>query len=362
MSFPVVDAHCHLQLYPLYERVNEVIVNAVKSNVEFVCVCGTIPGEDWMRIKEITNDNKDFVIPAYGLHPWWIKRYFEQVANNPLKSGNDAKFCNSFDSIDPYSILEDQLVEAVTENPNACVGECGLDKPTIKTTGTRTGTDVGTIGEGVSFLIQELILKKHLLVSGRYSRPLILHCVGCWGKLLEILSTPIYDLADEDGYEDGDRDEDLISNIPGIVLHSANSINSELIPAFLNLKNKNIYFSFTAIGTPRLAISGTGTKSDVDTDIDRNYEKRRQKMKATLNKVPLDRLLIETDSPDQLPHDLKTKAKEGDNLNSLCSLECNEPRFIQYTLNDISNHLSKDIKEISEITINNSRRVFGFNK
>jgi len=49
-------------------------------------------------------------------------------------------------------------------------------------------------------------------------------------------------------------------------------------------------------------------------------------------------------------------------LNSLCSLECNEPRFIQYTLNDISNHLSKDIKEISEITINNSRRVFGFNK
>ena len=78
--------------------------------------------------------------------------------------------------IHPWSTTEapsqhtlDLLREAMTDPRVVAVGECGLDKL-----------------RGGSQQAQEELFKLHVDLSEQYSKPLIIHCVGRYGRLIEL--------------------------------------------------------------------------------------------------------------------------------------------------------------------------------
>ena len=70
-------------------------------------------------------------------------------------------------------------------------------------------------------------------------------------------------------------------------------------------------------------------------------------LQNTFKELPLDRLLIETDSPFLAPEPMRGKK--------------NEPSFVRYTLKKLSELKNVDTEELDKITTDNFNRLF-FNK
>ena len=69
-------------------------------------------------------------------------------------------------------------------------------------------------------------------------------------------------------------------------------------------------------------------------------------MDDLLSSMPLDRVMIETDSPYLLPKNLKVKGRR------------NEPKFIEEVAKKIADLQKKSLKEVSQIFYENSLRFF----
>ena len=90
-------------------------------------------------------NDTDFTPPfSIGIHPWFIKP--ENVENELLILKEKLQFKNCF-----------------------ALGECGLDKI--------TATD---------FELQKEVFKKQVLLSEKYKKPLIIHCVKAYQDIIEI--------------------------------------------------------------------------------------------------------------------------------------------------------------------------------
>lgn len=226
MEYSLIDSHCHLQLVELQEA--EVMINRAKNGgIVAICVCGTSPA-DWKRVEHLYMEHKPFILPQYGLHPWWIQECLELGTK-----------------------WESELRDMISQNPLAGVGECGLDKVKKKQTPMECQSD---------------ILESHFAIASEFQRTITLHCVGAWGILLNLIKSQ--------------EARDLRINNRGIkfyVLHACNSLPLTLVKEYLAIPK--VRFSFTKVTAP-------GTK-------ERNL----------LNyPIPLFRLLVETDSPDQTPN------------------------------------------------------------
>jgi len=177
-------------------------------------------------------------------------------------------------------------------HPAAGVGECGLDRGVAKE---------------VPYALQEAVLLEHFVLASRYGRALTLHCVGCWDRLLALLTdrhkvhTQAAKAAKHAGAakqiapdasksakdpEDTSGEHFYSGLSASVVLHSCASMPVHLVPAFARLPDT--YFS--------LSMGGRGNSKD---------GKISEKGLAFVRAIPSDRLLLETDSPDQLPHHLK---------------------------------------------------------
>ncbi|WOO42128.1 TatD family hydrolase [Rubellicoccus peritrichatus] len=210
------DAHLHLQ----DERLKEVITGLSKvyeeEHVAGVVVNGTRP-EDWPAVLQLAVDYS-FVIPSFGLHPWYV---------------NEAP-------ADWQNALIHHLNEADKLNKPAGIGECGLDK-WIR--------DYDLDAQKRAFLWQlELAAERDL--------PLSIHCLKAWGTLYDVL-------------------RDVHKPKCGFLLHSYGG-PADMVDAFVD---QGAYFSF----------SGYFARED-----------KSAKLEA-FRKVPLERLLIETDAPDMSP-------------------------------------------------------------
>ncbi len=89
-----------------------------------------------------------------------------------------------------------------------------------------------------------------------------------------------------------------------------------------------MYYSFTANG------------------IERNI----MKFSELVHAVPRDRILLETDSPDQLPRDLITPTRTH-----------SEPSLVRLVCERISHVLGMDVRELARITSENAYRVYRTN-
>ena len=67
-----IDTHIHLQDYKT-RYATDIINESEKIGVEkFICV-GTSP-QDWDKVAELSRQGDGRIIPAFGLHPWYIEQ------------------------------------------------------------------------------------------------------------------------------------------------------------------------------------------------------------------------------------------------------------------------------------------------
>ena len=128
-----IDAHCHILS-------NSAIASAADCGVGRFVV-NSARRADWDTVVKMTNDARFY--GAIGIHPWFV-------------SGLNG------DCID-------EMIELLTRNPHLMVGEIGLDK---------NHPDMPT---------QETFFRRQLQIAHDMGRVAHIHCVGCWGKCMEIL-------------------------------------------------------------------------------------------------------------------------------------------------------------------------------
>jgi len=182
-----------------------------------------------------------------------------------------------------------ERLEALATRYHTVIGEAGLDHAQAPET----------------FPAQEGVFLAQLALSRRIGRPIVLHGRRAWGRLVELL-------------EAGG------SHPAGIVLH-AYSGGAELVARLLPL---GAWFSFSAtVG----------------------YSGNRRAHRA-LQAVPRDRLLLETDAPDMLPHALCQGPRE--------QWPPNEPANLLYTVEAAARILGCVPAELADLTAANASRVF----
>lgn len=164
------------------------------------------------------------------------------------------------------------------------VGECGLDGPME--------------GAGASLDRQRAVLRGHLAIARRRGLPVILHCLRAHDAMREEL--------ERDG-------------VPfGGVLHSYSG-SAEQVPAYARL---GLHFSFAGPVT---------------------WPSARRPL-AAAQTVPLGRLLVETDAPDQTPHPHRG--------------ERNEPARLPLVLAAVAAALGRPVDAVERATTASARALF----
>ena len=179
--------------------------------------------------------------------------------------------------VHPYWLLEagdektwlPELESALAADPAAGIGETGLHKP-------GAGTTLASMEEQVS------ALHHHLSLARRLGRPITLHCVKAFGRLQQELHRAAK--ATAASLASGRAEWPLGAPV---ILHSYSG-SADMVPGFVKL---GCFFSF----------SGSVTRP------------KATKARAAAIAVPQDRLLVESDCPDQPPHGI-TASSPGTSL------------------------------------------------
>eukprot|EP01036_Dinobryon_divergens_P031450 gene31450-40848_t len=368
VSHPLFDAHCHIQLSPLFAVAEQVIEQSKRLGITKAAVCGTCPGDDWDRVRLLYEQHPDFILPQFGLHPWYIQRYAETLVNNRVSSSPSIQEANPtssatntvtkstpevsetsslFCTTTLADLLKHQLRQQLEQSLQRCatagVGECGLDRNIIAAGKPEkaskqqpleslpigdtklTGSTIPTM---VDMDLQMKILSWHLEIAAEYRRPVTIHCVsGCWDHLLRLL-------------KDKDMTSTVMSGrIPSIILHSCHSLPVDMLPAFFSAVGDTYalkkHAQSTSTTTSKLKnrkekgepipefqiIESSPTSSSEHSPTSRDDEGDNSdsgshcrlyfsmsgrvfgspKGIRLARSVPFSRLLLESDSPDQLP-------------------------------------------------------------
>ena len=144
------------------------------------------------------------------------------------------------------------------------------------------------------------VFRSQLEIAVKFRLPVILHVRDAFEDVFRILS-------------------EYNNELPGGIFHcfSGGSDEAEEV-----LKFKNFYISFAG-----------------------SITYRNSKAKRAINTVPLDRMLVETDSPYLTPSKVKGR---------------NEPAYIVYTLKVISKILNIPLQIVAEKTYNNAVKILEF--
>lgn len=248
------DSHTHLQDTRVWNNLDVLIERASEAGVSALVCCGSCE-DDWGRVLEISQKYPQ-VIPAFGIHPWYISERSNQ--------------------------WHEKLEKILIEVPHAAVGEIGLDH-TIE---NRNDEE------------QKSVFTNQLQIAIRLKRPVSIHCRKAWQDLLSSLKKV-------NGLSDGGA------------VHSYSG-SPDIIPELVKYG---------------LSVSFSGSLT---------YENNRKARRSVI-KVPLQKLLIETDTPDISPQSRP---------------DINEPSFLADTVAVLSEimHMSKET--VAEKTFENGMRLF----
>lgn len=119
-----IDTHIHLVDF------------TTKYILDNIAICPAIIEDDWEKIVQLYQKNPNLIVPAFGLHPWYINK----ASNN----------------------WQQHLETLLQTYPNACVGETGLDRH-----------------KNPEAEPQNKIFKIHIELAKKYHRPLLIHAVKC---------------------------------------------------------------------------------------------------------------------------------------------------------------------------------------
>lgn len=204
----LIDTHCHLDFRGFNEDRDEVIKRARDVGVEKIINvgCDLQTSKNSVALAE----KYEFIYTSVGFHP--------QEANK----------------VDEKTFSE---LEKLAEHPKVvAIGECGLEYS-------------GPAGRDLNKEKQKEVFLRHLELSGRIQKPIIIHCRSAYDDLIEILNSS-----------------------PGVIHFFSGNLNQAK-----KLLDLGFFISFTGLIT-----------------FVRDYDK-------IIQFVPLDRILIETDAPFVAP-------------------------------------------------------------
>lgn len=204
-----LDSHLHLT-DPRFNGIREAILLRAREAGVVKMFCNATREEDWRQTLALASAS---IVPFIGIHPW---------------------YCSTVERD-----WERRLAE-ILQTTTCGIGETGLDKKCA--------------GDMVR-QIETFTAQLQLAVAFR--RPLTVHCLGCWGKLLEILEL-----------------QTKTAPLPPIMIHSFGG-SQEIMRRLVRL---GCLLSFSA----RLAAPG------------------QEALRQVFQETPLPHILLETDAPDQL--------------------------------------------------------------
>lgn len=139
------DTHTHLQDDRIWDQHENVVSRALDAGVQVMVCCGSCE-DDWERVHLLSKKFPANIIPAYGLHPWYIGK----------RSQN----------------WKSKLEQLLIDTPIAVVGEIGLD---------HTITNFSEVDQRQVFIEQ-------LEIAVKLKRPVSIHCRKAWLELQKCLS------------------------------------------------------------------------------------------------------------------------------------------------------------------------------
>jgi TatD DNase family protein len=140
----LVDAHNHLQDPRFGEDLPQVLREMQSEGIRHAVVNGTRES-DWQSVLSLCSEHTDFLLPALGLHPWYVSSRSE--------------------------VWIDDLRHGLDSATNSSIGECGLDlwkKP-------------------ADLKDQLQVLQVHFDLAREMCKPLTIHCLKAWQPLLDAL-------------------------------------------------------------------------------------------------------------------------------------------------------------------------------
>lgn len=176
-----------------------------------------------------------------------------------------------------------QLLETI---PGAVIGEIGIDRWILNQSTDRLQKFApGIVGAPPEMAEQEDVFLWQLQLASHYQLPASIHCLDAFGRLHELLN-----------------EQTRLHR--GFLLHSYGG-SREMVPIFVQL---GAYFSFPGYFA---------------------HDRKSRRREAFLD-VPLDRLLIETDAPDQVPPPSLSPFSAIDRTGTIWNHPANLPAIGQY--------------------------------
>lgn len=136
-----IDSHNHLQDPRLGDA--GPVIAAMKQAGVTRCVVNATREADWEAVERLALAEPDFVVPAFGSHPWHAH----------TASGG----------------WQDRLRKLLEKHPQSSIGECGLDQ---------------WISEP-ALEIQRPVFIEQLRIAREMDRPATIHCLKAWGALFD---------------------------------------------------------------------------------------------------------------------------------------------------------------------------------
>ena len=136
-----IDAHNHLQDPRLGDPVP--VIAAMKAAGVIRCVVNATREADWESVEKLALAEPDFVLPAFGIHPWYAH------------TAGDG--------------WQDRLRKLLEKHPHSSIGECGLDQWV----------------SDPSLEIQRPVFTEQLRIAREMDRPVTIHCLKAWGALFD---------------------------------------------------------------------------------------------------------------------------------------------------------------------------------
>ena len=291
----MIDTHAHLDFKEFDKDREKVIKRAFSNGVEKIINVGC-DLETSKNSVELSNRYEN-IFAAIGIHPGEISE--QKIKNNEQRTEGNKQIIS-------------ELRKLAKNKKVVAIGEIGLDykenkeqNPPASAITSKILTEALRAGN-----LQKEILKAQIKLAQELNLAIIFHCRMAHNDLLEILNTKS-EIPARNAIVAGGRD----TKIRGVI-HCFTG-NYQQAEKYLEM---GFYLGF----------GGIVFKMNLD---------------EIIKKIPLDRILIETDCPFLTP--LQENGKR------------NEPSFVKYTVQKIAEIKKMSFQKIEKATTQNAENLFG---
>ena len=305
-----IDTHCHVNFTDFRDDHEEVINRALENDTWMILVGSKMTNN--LRAIEMAKNYKKGVFAAVGVHPVHLREH--KIYEKDPHSGEEINFTSKAEEFDIDEYYE-MIVKSIKEVPVQRSFILNNAWGRIVAIG-ETGMDYYHLPEKISPMQREeyideqiLIFRKHIKLADKVKLPLIIHCrgtkddpYGAYDDLLKVLKE------EKIKYPDG---------IQGVI-HCFGG-NFDQAKEFIKL---GFYIGFTG----NVTFDKTGRYDEM------------------IKGLPLDRILIETDSPYLTPMPYRGKR--------------NEPSYVKRVAEHIAKIANLTVYEIANVTSKNAMELF----